>query len=218
MMTDVGVDTGKFSLSPDRTTGSELTFLAAGRLETRKGMILLVEAFAAMAAHHPHTRLRIVGDGPERSRLAAAVASHGLKQRITLAGAVSHHEMRRQFDLADVFVFPSLRDTSGAVVLEAMAAGLPVICLDHQGVALMVADSCGIRILPGPLPETIDALAAGMRRLADHSEMRRQMGENARRRAVEEFSWDEKLERMLEIYETLGTSRPDCPWLAPRVN
>jgi glycosyltransferase involved in cell wall biosynthesis len=204
MMIDVGVDVGKFRPSSgEHVSHNQVTFLAAGRLEARKGLRLLVDAFALLMAEHPEARLRIVGDGPERRRLEEQINARGLDNAVALIGAVGHDEMRREFETAEVFVFPSLRDTSGAVVLEAMAMSLPIICLDHQGAAIMVADGCGIKIQPGTYPATIKAMRDALARLASDPDLRNQLGANARRRAQEKFSWDEKFERMIKIYQSV---------------
>lgn len=202
MMIDVGVDVAKFQASPTRPDqGGNVTFLAAGRLEARKGFGLLVDAFASFVVKQPRARLRIVGDGPERRRLERQIIASDLAKAVVLTGAVGHDEMQREFESADVFVFPSLRDTSGAVVLEAMAMGLPIICLDHQGAAIMIADGCGLRVQTGSYGATIKALADALTHLSNDPELRRQLGENARRRADEEFSWTKKIARTMRIYE-----------------
>ncbi|MFZ9935722.1 MAG: glycosyltransferase family 4 protein, partial [Luteolibacter sp.] len=205
MMIDVGVDTEQFYSSSSRPHQDKgVRFLTAGRLEARKGFRLLVDAFALFVAKQPGARLRIVGEGPERRRLERQIKACGLADAVLLTGAVGHDEMRREFESADVFVFPSLRDTSGAVLLEAMAMGLPVICIDHQGAAIMVSDDCGIKIRPGSYTNTVEAMRDALVRLAKDPDERKQLGESARRRAVEDFSWDEKIERMVRIYEKVG--------------
>ena len=84
--------------------------------------------------------------------------------------------------------------------LAATAQVQPILCIAHQGVGDITDEACAIRVSPGPIPKTIEALTDGMQRLAADPAMRRALGENARRRAVEKFSWDEKFERMMQIY------------------
>ena len=83
-----------------------------------------------------------------------------------------------------------------------MAAGLPVLCLAHQGVADITDESCAIRVPLGKIRETINRLATAMERLANDPALRRRLGENAQMRAIKAFSWDEKFLRMVEIYES----------------
>ena len=200
MMIDVGVDAGKFHPPPHKANVDEVTFLAAGRLEPRKGMILLIEAFAAMPSEY---RLRIVGDGPERKRLESSVASYELNDRVVFTGSVSHDEMRSEFENSDVFVFPSLRDTSGAVVLEAMAMALPVICFDHQGGAEMVGDDRGIRVPLGSRKSTVDGLRDAMIRSAENPALRHGLGMKARSWVCSDYDWGAKADRFEADYRRL---------------
>jgi glycosyltransferase involved in cell wall biosynthesis len=100
-----------------------------------------------------------------------------------------------------------VRDTSGGVNLEAMAHGLPVICIAHQGVGDITDTSCAERILPGPIDETIDKIAQAIIRLANDPARRVAMGEAATKRAREKFSWDEKVDRMCGIYREVREKR-----------
>jgi len=203
LMIDVGVDIEKFSPDSGNPTGSSVTFLAAGRLDPRKGMSLVIEAFANLVSDCPDAHLLIVGDGPERSRLDSIVAACGLGKHVTLTGAVSHEMMRHLFEAADVFLFPSLRDTSGAVVLEAMAMALPVICLDHQGGAQMVGDERGLRVPVGSHKATVDGLRNAMIHLAENSETRKELGNNAQDWVAGNYDWNIKAARFEAMYYEL---------------
>ncbi len=203
LMIDVGVDIKKFSPGTESPKGSGVTFLAAGRLDPRKGISLIIEAFAELESDCPDAHLLIVGDGPERSRLESIVAAHGLDERITLTGVVGHEMMRRSFETADVFVFPSLRDTSGAVVLEAMAMSLPVVCLDHQGGAQMVGDDRGLRVSVGSHKATINGLRDAMIHLAKNSGLRHELGKNAQEWVAANYDWSIKAAKFEAIYHEL---------------
>ncbi len=184
-------------------SGKGVTFLAAGRLEPRKGMVLAVEAFAAMTVTHPGSCLRIVGDGPERPRLEAMIKARGLEAKVVMTGPVSHEAMRHEFKTADVFLFPSLRDTSGAVVLEAMAMKLPIICFDHQGAALMVSENCGLRVPAHSSEECVRGLQDAMERMADDPMMRKRCGEAGRRTVIECYDWQRKTGQIENYYRKL---------------
>jgi glycosyltransferase involved in cell wall biosynthesis len=181
-------------------------FLYAGVLERRKGIELALRAFAKAleGTAAPPMRFGILGKGPDRRRLESLAADLGIANRVDFMGVVPQAEVARHFAEADVFVFTSVRDASGGVNLEAMAAGLPILCLAHQGVADITDESCAIRVPPGEIGETIDRLATGMQRLAGDPVLRRRLGECARTRAVEAFSWEEKFVRMVGIYESVG--------------
>jgi glycosyltransferase involved in cell wall biosynthesis len=143
----------------------------------------------------------MLGSGPDRKRLEVLAAKLGIGDRVSFTGKVSRDEVSRYFEVADAFLFTSVRDTSGGVNLEAMAHELPIICIAHQGVGDITDSSCSERIVPGPIPQTLHGLAEGIRRLAQDPARRLDMGAAAARRAREKFSWSEKFDRMISIYE-----------------
>lgn len=203
----VMLDTGALQPVPriERVVNYETCrFIYAGVLERRKGLELALRAFAEAleGTTAPNIRFVILGKGPDSQRLKDLATALGIADRIDFIGAVPQVEVARRFADADVFVFASLRDASAGANLEAMAAGLPVLCLAHQGVADITDESCAIRVPLGKIRETINRLATAMERLANDPALRRRLGENAQMRAIKAFSWDEKFLRMVEIYES----------------
>lgn len=186
---------------PKARSRGECRFLYAGRLEKRKGLELALRAFTrAVACGIPNSRFVLLGDGPDRARLELLAQELGVDSQVEFVGAVPHPDVAKHFAKADVFVFTSVRDTSGGVNLEAMCKGLPLLCIAHQGVGDITDDLCAVRVAPGPIKETIEMLADGMVALANNPERRRALGVAAIKRARECFSWDEKFDRMVEIY------------------
>jgi peptidoglycan/xylan/chitin deacetylase (PgdA/CDA1 family) len=117
-------------------------------------------------------------------------------------GRLPHRQALEQYRLADVFVFTSLRDTSGNVVLEALAAGVPVVCLDHQGVRDIVTEACGIKI-PVTTPAAVVAgISRALENLAHDSGLRHQLQKGAVARASE-YEWSKQGERMAALYRAL---------------
>ena len=94
------------------------------------------------------------------------------------------------------------------VVVEAMAAGLPVICLDHGGPGLIATPECAIMIEPRSEAYVVEKLAKAIERLAQDPELRRRMGEAGRKRAEAEFSWEVLGERMNAIYKGVTETTP----------
>ena len=210
MMIDVGVNVASFKQKLAKVTDSATTIMFAGKLDPRKGALLLVEAFELLSASHSEVTLRIVGDGPLRAELEHEAAQRGLGARVVFTGVVDHAQMVDELEQADIFVFQSIRDTSGAIVLEAMAMMLPIVCLDHQGAALMVADDCGLKIPVGTKEQTVAKMADALRSLVDHQELRESMGKAGRIRATDEFDWSSKVNRISAYYEDL-TSKSQAP-------
>lgn len=198
-MIDVGVDPTRFTPPGELADGYRI--FSAGNFEARKGTRLLLLAFQQAHRENPKLRLRLAGEGPESPRERAWVEAHELNEVITFSGRRTHAEMAEEFSNADVFVFPSIRDTSGAIVLEAMACGLPVVCLDHQGARLMVGENAGIRVPPQSLKQTVRGIAAAILELSADASLREALGKNARERVLCEFTWEKKADRLVQVYE-----------------
>ena len=104
---------------------------AAGRLHYGKGYLFLLDVIASMNV--PDLELRIAGEGPDRSRIETRIQELGLQDTVKLLGRLSYHEMEEFYADLDVFAFPSFREATGTVLIEAMAAGVPVVAFDAFG-------------------------------------------------------------------------------------
>jgi len=124
-----------------------------------------------------------------------------IAERVTFHGAVPQAELMNRFGRLDAFLFTSIRDTSAGVNLEAMAHGLPIICIAHQGVGDITDEACAERVEPGTIEVTVQALANSIIRMAENPIRRQQLGLAAATRAKTTFSWDEKFDRMVQVYE-----------------
>src|SRR5208337_189807 len=108
-----------------------IRLLWSGVLKHCKALHLLICALARLPDAVPY-ELRVLGDGSLKRRWQRLAERMGVAQHIAWMGWLPHPEAIAQYAWADAFVFSSLRDTTGTVVVEALGAGLPVICLDHQ--------------------------------------------------------------------------------------
>ena len=185
-----------------------ITILWAGVLFYRKAPLLALEAFAALIHQGVEARLVIAGDGPLKERLAADVARLALQPWVSLPGRVSREEMNRLYCEADIFLFTSLSDTSGNVVLEAMSARLPIVALDHQGVAEMVSEETGILVPVHSVEQVRRDLAMAIERLARDATLRRRMGERAHDRVARLYTWDQKGDMLKGIYAQFASHAP----------
>ncbi len=178
----------------------------AGRLVHWKGFHLAIRAFARVARRRPDAMLRVVGDGPQRARLERLAAAEGVGDRVKFEGQLPRAQVLHLAEQSDVFLFPSLHDSGPTVVLEAMAAGKPVVGVDAGGTAMIVAPECGIKV-PVSSPERVVAdLAEALERLIADGELRRQMGAAGRDRTFREYVWDKRADRMLGIYRQVVVS------------
>jgi len=196
-MLETGIDAERV-LGVEIRTG--LRLLWVGTLTARKAPILAILALAKCRAAGLHAHLEFIGQGPELEKLKRAATKLDLLNQVTFTGFLPHAEVVDKFRDANIFLFTSIRDTSGNVLLEAMAAGLPSVILCHQGAAEITTPETAIRVLPDSPKRVANQLAEGILILAGNPELRSRMGEAARQRVLAEFTWEKKSEAMLTIY------------------
>jgi phosphatidyl-myo-inositol alpha-mannosyltransferase len=191
-----GIDVRAFSSATPRTDlGPGMNLLFVGRLHERKGFRTGVEAFERLAHEHGDLRLVVAGDGRDRSAVAALPAD--VRERVTMLGAVPNRELPPVHRACDVFVAPNRGGESfGVVLLEAMAAGLPVVASDIPGYDEVVTDGLdGLLVAPG----NVVALAATIARVLGDPALSARLAEAGRARAAT-FDWDVVAARLEELY------------------
>lgn len=172
----------------------------AGVLTQRKSPDLALDVAVALKERQVPFILSIAGDGPLRSKIATRISSLGLGNDVDLLGNLPHHRMDEFFSNSDVFLFTSLHDTSGNVLLEAMAHALPVVCLDQHGAAEIVSDDCGFKVNIISRDQVITDLAQSVERLAREPELRAALGAAGSQRVRDSLSWDRKRDLLLTVY------------------
>lgn len=156
-------------------TADDRVIGAIGRLTQQKGMIHLVRALPALRETHPCARLLIVGDGSQRAELEAEAARLGVGGRVTFAG--TRDDIPDLLRLMDVFTLPSLWEGQPLVLIEAMAAGVPIVATDVGGDAEVLGGGKYGALIPAADPA---ALAAALRRVLDDPAASRRIAEEAR--------------------------------------
>jgi glycosyltransferase involved in cell wall biosynthesis len=156
---------------------ARFTVLTAGRLVPHKGTDKLLLAAAAARAEHPEIRLVVVGSGPEEEGLRSLAARLDLD--VEFAGFVDHTDMPRRFAEADAFAFPTLEDPFGIVLLEAAAAGLPIVASPHGGATRDLIEDSESGLIADPRDTA--AFAGALGELAGDPERRRSLGQRAHR-------------------------------------
>jgi glycosyltransferase involved in cell wall biosynthesis len=171
--------------------------LFVGNLLYLKGMHLGIPAFAHLLKKRPEARLTLVGRGPDGERWRTLAEKLGVGNRIDWVPWLDRGELPTIYASHDVLLFPSLHDSGGMVVLEAMAYGLPVVCLDLGGPGQTVEKTCGFKVKVDDLNEeyAIRALADGLIKLAKDSTFLCRLSEGAIHRA-EEFRWSATVGRV----------------------
>lgn len=205
----------------EQTPQQPTKFVFVGRLVDWKAVDLLLLAFQRVVEQVP-AELEFIGDGSERAGLEEQAKALGLmkplsqnpeavtqesgsespeKDAVRFSGWLSQVDCAQRLLLADALVLPSLFECGGAVVLEAMAIGLPVIATNWGGPTDYLDESCGILVNPASRDSFINGLAAAMIKMAQHPELRQAMGRAGRERVRDYFDWEVKVDTMLEIYQ-----------------
>jgi phosphatidylinositol alpha-mannosyltransferase len=193
-----GVEIEKFAEAQpyEELRDGTLNILFVGRFEERKGLIHLLKAYHRLRKRKVDARLLVIGDGPKRREYKRYVGLRGIRD-VEFLGRVSDEEKVRYFASADIYCAPNTgQESFGIVLLEAMAAGVPIVASDIHGFKRVVE-----RNVQGILvePRNPRALAAALYTLARDPELRHDMGEAGRERAPE-FSWNRVTERIVDYY------------------
>jgi glycosyltransferase involved in cell wall biosynthesis len=179
-------------------------FAFSGRLVDWKAVDILIEAFAHVCAHTKAT-LDIIGDGAERPKLESLAGRLNVAHAVRFHGWLLQPAAAHELATADVFVLPSLYECGGAVVLEAMALGIPVISTAWGGPKDYLDESCGVLVEPRSRAEFVENLSRAMIDLAARPELRKALGRAARTRVVQRFDWNKKIDTILKVYaDTIG--------------
>jgi glycosyltransferase involved in cell wall biosynthesis len=174
-----------------------------GRFAEQKRPDLLVQAFGRLSGGDRPATLVVVGDGPLRHRVEAAVRRSPARDRITLRGFVPHAEVPAVLRSLDLLVLPSVYEEMGSVLAEAMACGLPVVASDVGGIPDVVQDGeTGILVPPGD----VEALSKALDGVLGDDELRSRLGATARRRS-QRYSWPGLAAHVEELYRAACAAR-----------
>ena len=196
-----GIDFKHFSANvaplPQYQDG-KLNILFVGRLEKRKGLRYLLEAYSKLKWEQPNIRLIVVGPGNPDKESYRILSSHGL-QDVVFVGRVSYDELPRYYATADIFCSPATgAESFGIVLVEAMSAGKPVVASDIEGFRGIITDGEQGLLVP---KKDSDALANALGTLARDPELRRKLGGQGNRSA-EKYRWEVVAGKVEEYYNT----------------
>ncbi len=203
-----GISREELALPQSAAAGQGFTVLSAGRLVPLKGFDLALQTFAKFAKNHPQASFTIIGKGPELGRLENLIRTLGIEKQARIEKWLPRERLLLSMRTCDVFLFASMRDGGGLVVVEAMAAGRPVVCLDLGGPGLHITPECGFKVPANSPDEAVGLMAQALEKLYQDSGLRARMSQAARARAEQVYCWDMLGERILGIYgEALGIPR-----------
>ena len=211
-----GVDTERFAASDTKPVGimppgfyarDIVVVGTVGRLQAVKDQLTVVRGFARLLREEPAmravARLAIVGDGPMRDTLLAAVAEERLEDLVWIPGA--RNDMQRVYQCLDVFILPSLKEGISNTILEAMATGLPVIATAVGGNPELIQHDVNGSLVPVSSPE---AVAGEMARYIGSAELRLRHGTASRQRVISDFSVEAMVDSYVRLYDSLCPGRP----------
>jgi glycosyltransferase involved in cell wall biosynthesis len=175
-----------------------MTIGTVGRLLPLKGIVHLLRAISTLREDFPDLRLEIVGDGPERTDLQKQIIALGLADIVRFLGWLP--EVNSAMAGWQIFVQPSLEEGLPVALLEAMAAGLPVIASDVGGIPEIIEEGVtGTLVAPGdPI-----ALSESLREMLLNVELRQRLGDAARLRIRQHFSPEAMVRQISEVYDEL---------------
>jgi glycosyltransferase involved in cell wall biosynthesis len=205
-MLENGVDLNRFIAAswpepPSRSNPLRpLKALFVGRLIPCKALPLLFDAIAEVR-EEISVELTVVGDGPMEQEWKDKAIALGLEQQVFFAGGLSLDQVAEQMRASHVFCLPSVRESGGAVLLEAMASARPVIAVAFGGPAEIVDEGVGCAIAPDGPEAVIAGFADALRDIFRNPERWRQRGAESRRRAEQQFGWDAKIKAAVQLYQ-----------------
>ncbi len=177
------------------------TVLTAGKLLKIKSFDLAIKAFANFAKEKYNTELIIAGDGPELKKLEGLSKKLQVLNKVKFEKWMPRERLLEEMTGCDVFLFCSLRDGGGQVVVEAMASGKPVICFDIAGPGFHIDESCGIKIKAENFEQSVKGFSDALEKLYNDKNLKLSMGDAAKKKAKEEYSWDKLGEKLQKIYQ-----------------
>jgi starch synthase len=190
--------------------GSPLRLAFVGRLVPYKCADVVVEA-AAPLLKRGLARLDVIGDGPEMPRLRQMVSRLGLESSVHLHGWMAHELVQNRLADSDVFVFPSVREFGGAVVLEAMANGVVPIVADYGGPPELTTPYTGYIVPMGNREQLVQRVRERLEGIVADPSTLAEVGRRARDRVSRYFTWERKAEQVMEVYRWVCGRRPEKP-------
>lgn len=212
LLVENAVDMGLWQPPPPRAPGGATHFVFMGRLVDFKAPGVAVAAFIDAARQAPMT-LTVLGDGPLGEALRAQAEAAGVRAtapgqvgKVWFAGWLPQAECAARLREADALLLPSLRECGGAVVLEAMACGLPTVVAAWGGPLDYVTPECGVLVAPDDAATLHSGFVAAMVKLAQEPAWRVELGRAGHQRVQTHFNWDRKIEVMRAHYRQVVSS------------
>jgi glycosyltransferase involved in cell wall biosynthesis len=194
-----GIDAKVWKASDVPVENATKRFVFIGRLVEWKAVDILIQAMEKL----PLVELEVIGDGPKLESWRSFANRLGMADRVHFVGWLSQEECAIHLRDALALLLPSLYECGGAVVLEAMAMGKPVIATDWGGPADYLNASCGILVPPVSYSSLVRGFADAMQKMMVEPELARSMGIAGKERVLRDFDWQKKINQVVQIYQDL---------------
>ena len=205
LMPTIGLKTGELPYRSHRRSEGPLRMLYVGKLIMLKGIDL---ALKAMSVSGTDATLTLVGSGNYLPAAKRLVRELGLENRVFFRGQLTRDEVLALYPEFDVMLFPSLHDTGGYAVIEAMFNEVPVICLDCGGPAMAVRFGCGVKVPVVTRQQVVEGIASAIRQYDKDRQLLIAHGRAARESILEHYDWDQKGLQMNEVYQQVLAQEP----------
>jgi glycosyltransferase involved in cell wall biosynthesis/thymidylate kinase len=188
----------------------EFRVISVGNLIRLKNFDMTIRAFAHLCEKVPTARLTVIGHGPLRASLEQLANELGISKQVEFLGQIPRPEVMALMGRSHVFLFPSF-EAAGMVVLEALAQGLPTVCMNYGGPGEMVTRDCGFVVELGPSEQMIGRLGDALITLASDQQLCQRMSVAGRRRVEDHYAWENRHISIRNWYARAGVevaSRP----------
>ncbi len=205
VMSETGVERLPERVRRPAPAPGALRLLFVGRVVRNKGLRDGIRALAKLP-ELPHVTLDVVGDGEDLPDCRREAEALGVQARVRFHGRLARSAVDALYTACDALLFPSFREPSGNVPLEALGFGLPAIVADNGGPGWVVDESCGFKVKPETPARFAQELAGCIRQLASSPGLLAELSAGARRRVSEIALWDGKVRWMCGLYDSVVAS------------
>ena len=203
--TAIGVENALINVTPGHRLSPQKEFrvISVGRLMRIKNFEISIRAFALLSQYLPTARFTVVGDGRLKPYLEQLAKDLNIEEKVEFTGLIARAEVTVQMSKSDVFLFPSY-EAEGMVVLEALAQGLPVVCLNYGGPGKMVTPACGFAVEVDAQDRMIEKLGNALTLLASDRNLWQEMSDAARRHVEQNYLWENRYLTIRKWYAMAG--------------
>jgi glycosyltransferase involved in cell wall biosynthesis len=198
LMPTIGFNAGEMSVAARELTNAPLKVLFVGSIITLKGIDLAIQAMAEAGTTATFT---VIGSGKFEGAARRLVRQLGIESKVEFRGRLPLRDALNSYANFDLFLFPSLHDTGGYALIEAMSCGMPVVCLDCGGPRLAVKEGTGIKVPLGARKDVVAGLAKGIRFYDQNRQLLLEHGRAAREVILREYDWERKGRELDAIYQ-----------------